>query len=691
MITTKATISYKNQIVPPLVNAVQGDTGRNILFTISDYEIPAGATATFYIQKPSKEAVYNTAVIDASNNTVEIELTAQCLAEYGENFGQIRIMLDGEVITSFDFILLVKTFRGIDAIESTSETNIFDQAVEAAAGQFQTEAEAIVDEVIESIPEDYSALSQDVTDLKADLKGIANTEENISRGVEYNQNNPSDWLQARIYNYTRVLSATNRIMFNAVQRIQKNSAINVIVPNGYKYVVLFSANYIGSVAIGDVLSGFSGAGSLSTKSGTIIAPDDAKGFIVVLGKSDDSDLTPNDIPTGLSIYVESYYDTLLRTSPWVKDSDFTRNTGYYRYADYELTFAQGYWAVSGNSIISSTTRCYANSVLLHGETLRLIIPDNMKGRMNFLDANGACIDTPTTTAWTNGSFEYSIPEGAVKVGISVAYQNNATILPGDCANVTCYSYNGVLPPDLNLAEFNGKRISILGDSISTFTGYSYPGNRCRYPQDNLLTDVNLTYWMRLINHFGMVLGISETWAGSRVSNTASTDSGDVGPNRCIASATRIGHLGENGTPDIILVNAGTNDIGASVTVGTFNTESPMNYTDEEIANLPVDTFADAYRTMLIRLQKSYPTSMIVCLLPNYTTSYYTPAKADQYCEIIKEACDYFGIKWFDMRTCGITIFNRATYLPDGIHPNASGMKLMFEELNKDFQYDVTLY
>ena len=248
------------------------------------------------------------------------------------------------------------------------------------------------------------------------------------------------------------------------------------------------------------------------------------------------------------------------------------------------------------------------------------------------------------------------------------------------------------------SEYKDKTISILGDSISTFGGdggdnrtsdgtWTYLGNRCRYPQSNLLTDVNDTYWKRIIDILGLRLGINESWAGSRVSNTASTDSGDVGPNRHIASATRIGHLGENGTPDIILVNAGTNDIGASVTVGTFNTENPMNYTDEEIASLPVATFADAYRTMLIRLQKRYPTSKIICLLPNYTTAYYTPTKVDEYCEVIKEACDFFGIKWTDMRTSGITIFNRATYLPDGIHPNAVGMEMMAKNILKELRYD----
>ena len=251
------------------------------------------------------------------------------------------------------------------------------------------------------------------------------------------------------------------------------------------------------------------------------------------------------------------------------------------------------------------------------------------------------------------------------------------------------------------SEYKDKTISILGDSISTFGcdggdnrtsdgTWTYLGNRCRYPQSNLLTDVNDTYWKRIIDTLGLRLGINESWAGSRVSNTASSDSGDVGPNRHIASATRIGHLGENGTPDIILVNAGTNDIGASVTVGTFNTENPMNYTDEEIASLPVATFADAYRTMLIRLQKMYPTAKIICLLPNYTTSYYTPTQADVYCEVIKEACDFFGIKWKDMRASGITMFNRGAYLPDGIHYNSNGMEMIAKNILKELRYDFTM-
>ena len=131
MITITSSLSYERQTVPPIIPVVQGDTGRNVSFKLSDYEIPEDAEAAFYIQKPSGAAIYNTAEIVSSNNLL-VSLDAQCLAEAGENYGQVRILLDDEVVTSFDFILLVKPFRGIEAIESRTEMNIFDQAVEQA-------------------------------------------------------------------------------------------------------------------------------------------------------------------------------------------------------------------------------------------------------------------------------------------------------------------------------------------------------------------------------------------------------------------------------------------------------------------------------------------------------------------------------------------------------------------------------
>ena len=90
MITTVCKISYGSQTVPPIVPAVQGDTGRAISFEIADFTPPAGATATYFILKPSGEAIYNSATI--TDNSILCELTAQSLAEAGENRMQVRVL-----------------------------------------------------------------------------------------------------------------------------------------------------------------------------------------------------------------------------------------------------------------------------------------------------------------------------------------------------------------------------------------------------------------------------------------------------------------------------------------------------------------------------------------------------------------------------------------------------------------------
>lgn len=136
MITTTSTISFERQAVPPIIQAVQGDTGRNLIISLADMTIQDGSTATVYVAKPSGEAVYNEATIEGDK--ILIDLTAQMLAEVGEMPFQVRVFYNGEVVTSFSTILKVYPFNGIDAIESKTEMNIFDKAVEQAREEIGT-------------------------------------------------------------------------------------------------------------------------------------------------------------------------------------------------------------------------------------------------------------------------------------------------------------------------------------------------------------------------------------------------------------------------------------------------------------------------------------------------------------------------------------------------------------------------
>lgn len=236
--------------------------------------------------------------------------------------------------------------------------------------------------------------------------------------------------------------------------------------------------------------------------------------------------------------------------------------------------------------------------------------------------------------------------------------------------------------DLIGSELYNKRVSVLGDSISTFAGYNPTGNITRYPLQGTLVDVNKTWWKRLIDSNGATLGINESWAGIRVAWNGTTTNTYQGADIHLAAQARIDKLGGNGKPDYIFVFGGTNDVDyREVPIGTFDYTNPVNLTDAQIAELPVDTFAEAYRTMLIRLLKTYPKAHVVCILPLYTVKT-DGENLDKYNEVIKEACDCFGVPFVDLRTAGITMFNRGMYQPDGVHPNDDGMELLYRCVQK---------
>lgn len=212
--------------------------------------------------------------------------------------------------------------------------------------------------------------------------------------------------------------------------------------------------------------------------------------------------------------------------------------------------------------------------------------------------------------------------------------------------------------------YRGKKISILGDSISTYVGYVPTGQSAFYTGSNCgVTSVNQTWWMRIINTLGMTLELNNSWGGSRVSNTNGTNSSGI---------TRASLLGTS--PDVIIVYMGIND---------FNNE--VSTTD----------FADAYETMIDNILTAYPDADVFCAtLPpcerNGTTG--DPEINDdgvylsEYNQIIQDAVEAKGVKLVDFAGCGITYATLYRYMGDwddstgrALHPNAEGMALIAEQ------------
>ena len=138
------------------------------------------------------------------------------------------------------------------------------------------------------------------------------------------------------------------------------------------------------------------------------------------------------------------------------------------------------------------------------------------------------------------------------------------------------------------------KVSILGDSISTYIGYNPRGYAVYYKEDkaydNEINSVDDTWWKQVIDGLGGELCVNNSYSGSLVT-------GAFAPSAC--SAERCASLHDETVPDIILIYMGTNDRGFEMNLGE---------------NRPNDTmgFYGAYRAMLRQIKNNYPTAKIVC-------------------------------------------------------------------------------
>ncbi|MBQ3154450.1 MAG: hypothetical protein IJB88_04400, partial [Clostridia bacterium] len=226
----------------------------------------------------------------------------------------------------------------------------------------------------------------------------------------------------------------------------------------------------------------------------------------------------------------------------------------------------------------------------------------------------------------------------------------------------------------NNNPYQGKVVSILGASTCTFDGYIPVADGfnlthvARYPQDNLLTDVNDTWWMQVINALDAKLGINDSWRSTEVYNACTDEvNGDYdGTKACLSSLTRIQNLGSNGTPDIIFAFCGINDIIQGRPLSDFDSSAVPETVD--LISETWTSVTDAYVAMIMRLQYFYPDAELVVLLPTYTNSY-SDTRLAEYNAVYKTICEHFGVRCLDVRESLLGI----EHMPDGIHPNAEGM------------------
>lgn len=215
-------------------------------------------------------------------------------------------------------------------------------------------------------------------------------------------------------------------------------------------------------------------------------------------------------------------------------------------------------------------------------------------------------------------------------------------------------------------------VSILGASVSTYSGYNPKGHAVFYDEEmqtrNGLRSVYDTWWAKVNQALHAYLCVNNSYSGSRVS-------GKEFPAGC--SQERIMHLRTSEyTPDLILIYMGINDFGYGVPIRC----APLS--NDGKSNLLC--FEDAYHQMLTGLRYFYPNAKIICATLMRTTlkqngQWAFPDRLggiciDDYNDAIRRAAANCNVDLADLAKSD----NRYETL-DGIHPTAIGHQTIAEE------------
>lgn len=234
--------------------------------------------------------------------------------------------------------------------------------------------------------------------------------------------------------------------------------------------------------------------------------------------------------------------------------------------------------------------------------------------------------------------------------------SNSAVLPSAAAPTQIPSKTETPTGDPSVRYF-----SVLGDSISTFTGTTPDGYAIYYDaamqQAYGMQGEEDMWWATVGRALGASLLVNGSWSGSTVS-------GDF-PGAC--SQGRIEDLAtENAEPDCILIYIGVNDCGGGVRL----TKNRPEESDSAC-------FASAYRLMLRRLRERYPKAELYCatimrtaLLGDGTwdlTRELGAGNLEDYNREIRDAALEYACVLIDLYGTG-----RRYETADGLHPTLAG-------------------
>lgn len=208
----------------------------------------------------------------------------------------------------------------------------------------------------------------------------------------------------------------------------------------------------------------------------------------------------------------------------------------------------------------------------------------------------------------------------------------------------------------------GIKLSILGDSISTYKGVSNDAcaNSTIYINPYYYKEpfpLEKTYWMRIIKSLDLTLCVNNSWSGGNLSGKDDPSSG----------VNRANHLSDarGDAPDLIIVFMGINDLGRRVDSAIFATD---------------------YERTLLTIKERLPHAAVCCVnLPDRDIM--IKPRTEVFNRAIEAAVEAAGENFFIADLFNSRLNNDFYYMNtlDGLHPDEDGMKIIAEVIEESIK------
>lgn len=196
-------------------------------------------SANLIFTKSNKTVVIQECTINQTENTIKVALLEDCVRISGKAAIEIELKEGAEVVSSFYIDVYIEKTSKEDIKSDNTETYI--ERFEKAIASLQQESQELLENIsqagateIESIRQEYEAITSDLNELLANYNELSEYINNINGNISEKVNEQMSNYQLKNVDIASVTISKTTIVDNVEQATAINNGFEVILPLKYQ-------------------------------------------------------------------------------------------------------------------------------------------------------------------------------------------------------------------------------------------------------------------------------------------------------------------------------------------------------------------------------------------------------------------------------------------------------------------------